>query len=150
MENFNTTDCPYYLLSRITLVITSALKRGFIKSGVHQVKPAYLGVLMSLWQNDGPRIIELGRQAGLEPSTMTGLLDRMAHDGLVIRQTDPSDRRALRIYLTDQGRRIQHPVTQTVERVLSTVFGGIPGSEIKKTKKLLRQVLAKAQEEFRQ
>ena len=33
------------------------------------VRPAYLGVLMSLWQEDGLRLAELGRRVALEPST---------------------------------------------------------------------------------
>ena len=85
-------ECPYYLISRVSLVVTSALKKGFANAGVEQVRPAYLCALMSLWQEDGLKVIELGKKAGLEPSTMTGLLDRMERDGLVSRTTDPRDR----------------------------------------------------------
>ena len=33
-------ECPYYLVSRATLVITSALKRALSEAGVGQVRPA--------------------------------------------------------------------------------------------------------------
>lgn len=138
----NPIECPYYLISRVTLVVTSALKKGFAEAGVEQVKPAYLGVLLSLWQEDGLQVARLGRRAGLEPSTMTGLLDRMERDGLAKRVADPRDRRAQRICLTTEGRNIQDTVTVVVDRILSNVFEGIPAEQIKAAKDILRQVLA--------
>lgn len=137
----NPIECPYYLISRVTLVVTSALKKGFAEAGVEQVKPAYLGVLLSLWQEDGLQVARLGRRAGLEPSTMTGLLDRMERDGLAKRVADPRDRRAQRICLTTEGRNIQDTVTVVVDRILSKVFEGIPAEQIKAAKDILRQVL---------
>jgi DNA-binding MarR family transcriptional regulator len=37
----------------------------------------------------------LARHAGLHPATMTGILDRLERDGWIIRERDPSDRRAV-------------------------------------------------------
>ena len=108
-------DCPYYLISRATLVATAALKRALADAGVGQIRPAYLGVLMSLWKKDGLKMVDLGRRAGLEPSTMTGLLDRMERDDLVVRVPDPDDRRAYRIQLTELGRHVEEPVHRVVE-----------------------------------
>ena len=140
-------DCPYYLISRVSLLVTAALKREFASSGVEQVKPAYLCVLMSLWQEDGLKVIELSKKAGLEPSTMTGLLDRMERDDLVARTTDLTDRRVLRIHLTKTGRHVRDPVLNVVDRVITEVFAGIPQEGIMQTKNLLRHVLANANEE---
>jgi DNA-binding MarR family transcriptional regulator len=142
-------ECPYYLISRVSLVVTSALKKEFAASGVEQVKPAYLCVLMSLWQDDGLKVIELGKRAGLEPSTMTGLLDRMQRDNLVTRTPDPHDRRVLRIYLTKIGQQVRDPVLKVIDKVLSEVFAGLAESDISQTKNLLRQVLANANEDNR-
>jgi DNA-binding MarR family transcriptional regulator len=98
------TDCPYYLITRASLVTTAHLKRKLAEAGAGQIRPSYLGVLLSLWREDGLRGVELGRRAGLEPSTMTGILDRMERDDLVARRPDPDDRRAHRIHLTGRGR----------------------------------------------
>jgi DNA-binding MarR family transcriptional regulator len=137
-------ECPYYLISRVSLVVTAALKKEFASSGIDQVKPAYLGVLMSLWQQDGLKVVELGKKAGLEPSTMTGLLDRMERDELLARTPDTHDRRVLRIYLTKTGRQVRDRVLKAVDRVFAQVFAGISESDIAQTKHLLRQVLANA------
>jgi DNA-binding MarR family transcriptional regulator len=146
MLETNPTDCPYYLISRVTLFVTSTLKRGFTDAGLTAVKPAYLGVLLTLWCEDGLKVIDLGRKSGLEPSTMTGLLDRMERDELLYREADPSDRRAQRIYLTTTGREVKMPVLRVVDKVLAGVFKGIAEKELHNTKDILQRVLANAQE----
>jgi DNA-binding MarR family transcriptional regulator len=37
----------------------------------------------------------LARRAGLHPATMTGILDRLERSGWIVRERDPSDRRAV-------------------------------------------------------
>ena len=138
------TDCPYYLITRTSLLVTSALKRELREAGVEKVRPAYLGVLMSLWREDRLNVGELGRRAGLEPSTMTGLLDRMERDGLVLREPDPADRRAHRIALTELGRGAAHPVTEVVGRALEKTLEGIAAEDLDRVKGILRRVLANA------
>ena len=134
-------DCPYYLISRATLAVTSLLKKGFNNKGVSTIKPAYLGVLLSLWSEDGLKANELGKRAGLEPSTMTGLLDRMERDGLVKREPDPNDRRAHRIHLTKEGVDAEVSATKVVSDTLEKVFSTISEEDIETTKNVLRTVL---------
>ncbi len=138
------TDCPYFLVSRATLAITTALKQALQKAGADKVRPAYLGVLMSLWFEDGVKAIDLCRRAGLEPSSMTGLLDRMERDGLVRRMADPGDRRAQRIHLTDEGRRMRRPVERVVNQTLDKALAGVDEEELGRVKTVLRRVLANA------
>ncbi|MBU8849008.1 MAG: MarR family transcriptional regulator [Desulfobacterales bacterium] len=134
-------DCPYYLLSRATLAVTSLLKKGFAEEGISTIRPAYLGVLLSLWDKDGLKANELGKRAGLEPSTMTGLLDRMERDGLVKRAPDPNDRRANRIHLTQEGVDAEVSATKVVSATLKKVFRTISKKDIETTKNLLRTIL---------
>ena len=136
------TECPYYLISRATLVVTAALKRDLASANAGHVSPAYLGVLMSLWNEDGLKVGELGRRAGLEPSTMTGLLDRMARDGLLERRADPNDRRAQRIHLTEPGRTARGPVSEVVNRTLDRMLEGVPDKDISHLKETLKRLLS--------
>jgi len=39
----------------------------------------------------------LARRAGLHPATMTGILDRLERRGWIVRERDPSDRRAVTV-----------------------------------------------------
>ena len=134
-------DCPYYLISRATLAVTSYLKKEFANEGIHTIKPAYLGVLLSLWNEDGLKANELGKRAGLEPSTMTGLLDRMERDGLVKRKPDPNDRRANRIHLTQGGVDAEVSATKIVSKTLEKAFFTIPKKDIETTKTVLHTIL---------
>jgi DNA-binding MarR family transcriptional regulator len=135
-------DCPYYLISRSTLAVTAELKQEFAVAGLEAVRPAYLGVLMSLWREDGLSAVELARRAGLEPSTMTGLLDRMERDKLLTRHADPGDRRAQRIYLTETGRSVRKPTLAVVNRTLARVLEGVPAGDLTRIKDTLRRILA--------
>jgi DNA-binding MarR family transcriptional regulator len=47
---------------------------------------------------------------GVDPPTVTRKVQQLEREGMVVRQTDPDDRRASRIRLTPAGRR-------TIERV---------------------------------
>jgi DNA-binding MarR family transcriptional regulator len=136
------SDCPYYLISRSTLAVTARLKQQFASAGLAGIRPSYLGVLMSLWREDGLTSAELGRRAGLEPSTMTGLLDRMERDHLVIRAAAPGDRRAQRICLTEFGRQVREPVLKAVDTTLGEVLEGVSEKDLARVKETLRLVLA--------
>ena len=46
---------------------------------------------------------ELGAMLGLAKSSLTGLVDRTERNGLVQREADPRDTRAVRVALTPQG-----------------------------------------------
>ncbi|MHB8771581.1 MAG: MarR family winged helix-turn-helix transcriptional regulator [Syntrophales bacterium] len=140
-------ECPYYLITRVSLGTTAAMKRGFAEAGIGFVRPAYLGSLMSLWREDGLRVVDLGRRAGLEPSTMTGLLDRMERDGLLVRRPDPADRRVLKIFLTETGARIRPTVIGIVDGTLMRVLSGVDVDEIDTLKGILRKVLVNVREE---
>ncbi len=137
-------DCPLYLISRSSLVVAWGLRRTLASSGMEQVRPAYLGVLLILWTGDGMRSVDLARRVGLEPSSMTGLLDRMERDGLLKRRADPDDRRAQRIYLTEVGREAEGPVNGVVDQAVREVLGDIPAEDVEHLSATLRQILDNA------
>ncbi|RJO63928.1 MAG: MarR family transcriptional regulator [Myxococcales bacterium] len=110
------------------------------------MKPAYMGVLWVLWIEDGIKSNELGRKAGLEPSTMTSLLDRMERDGLVERRDDPHDRRVQNIFLTTDGRAIKEPVLATMNDAMSRLFGDLPQKDLERMMGVLRKLLEKDKE----
>ncbi|MBP6990962.1 MAG: MarR family transcriptional regulator [Spirochaetes bacterium] len=110
---------------------------------------------MCLWKGDsldealgklgspgGMKIADLGRCAGLEPSTMTGVIDRMERDGLVRREDDPEDRRAQNVRLTDEGCRVRMDVVAVVDSALREAFGGIDAGALEGLKGVLRKVLS--------
>lgn len=157
MDYQSPENCPYHLISRAALAATAMLKKELDSRGITEVKPAYLGVLMCLWQGagmdevlgklgaeDGMKITDLGRCAGLEPSTMTGLLDRMERDGLAYRANDPHDRRALKIHLTERGAEIRNQIFETVDALDGDIFAGITPGQMETTRWVLQKILSNA------
>lgn len=70
--------------------------------GLTQQQGQLLCVLMSRPYGMG----ELGDVLNLAKSSLSGLVDRTARRGLVRRETDPSDSRAVRVAFTVEGRRL--------------------------------------------
>jgi DNA-binding MarR family transcriptional regulator len=61
---------------------------------------------------------QLGATLGLAKSSLTGLVDRTERNGLVRREQDPQDMRAVRVALTAQGRRLAEEFyVETCKRV---------------------------------
>lgn len=139
-------DCPFYLVSRVTLAAASFLKKGFELAGLSQVKPAYMGVLLALWQEDGLKVVELAQLVGLEPSTMTGLIDRMERDNLLFRAPDINDRRVQLICLSEAGKTIKPSAMAVVNQVMAEVFKGIAEKDLLHMMDLLRQILSNTDE----
>ena len=67
-------------------------------------------LLLQLWNRDGLMQSELARFMGIEPATVTRIIDRMTSSGWVERRKDSEDRRVSRVYLTPDGRALQQPV----------------------------------------
>src|SRR5688572_33510764 len=71
----------------------------------HEITPPQLFLLSCLEASDGQKPRDLAEQVCLDASSLTGLLDRTEKSGLIERRPDADDRRALRIHLTDAGRK---------------------------------------------
>jgi DNA-binding MarR family transcriptional regulator len=65
--------------------------------------PQYL-VMLALWQHGELSVKALSMLLQLDPGTLSPLIKRLEVAGLVRRDRDPRDERALAIALTDQGR----------------------------------------------
>ncbi len=70
----------------------------------HGITHAYTYFLMELYQQDGLTQSEMHKRIGIEQPTAVRTLDRMERDGLILREQNPTDRRALFIKLTDKGK----------------------------------------------
>jgi DNA-binding MarR family transcriptional regulator len=62
----------------------------------------------------------------LHPSTLTGVLKRLADHGLVERRPDPADGRRVRLRLTARGRAVDAVRGGTVESAVRRALGRLP------------------------
>jgi len=90
-----------YLMNRIMGRYNESLRKEMAQLGLTTPKARALAVLSV---NDGLLIRELSVYAVTEQSTLSRALDQLKADGHVRRESDPTDHRAVRIFITDAGR----------------------------------------------
>ncbi len=79
-------------------------------------------VLARLWELEGLNQKELAEKIHKDQANTTRILDKVVKKGWVRRLPSADDRRAYRIYLTDEGKRIvetTYPVVLTVKETLA-------------------------------
>lgn len=99
-------------------------------------------VLIELWQADGLRGGELACRLGVEPPTVTKMLRRLENCGLVERRPDPADARSFRVYLTEDGRALEGPVSRCWQRAEEKTLSGLDAAERRELGRLLAKVRA--------
>jgi DNA-binding MarR family transcriptional regulator len=86
-----------------------------------------------------PRTVsEIGVAAGVRPTTLTGVLDRLADKGLLTRAARTGDRRAVEISLTAAGARSAARVAQAFKGVEMRALDGVPEPAVKQTRRVLK------------
>jgi DNA-binding MarR family transcriptional regulator len=78
-------------------------------------------VLRALYQQDGQHASELARAVGRAATSFTPILDQLEDSGLVERRPDKQDRRAVLIYLTDEGKALRRRIRASAEGVEKVV-----------------------------
>lgn len=96
----------------------------------HDLTFSQFVTLKKLGMSDGHISVgDLARAAELNPGAMTRLLDKLEEKGLIVRASDPTDRRALRIQLTDAGRAIFNECSACSDRVRERALAGMDAAE---------------------
>ncbi|MED4228295.1 MarR family transcriptional regulator [Neobacillus cucumis] len=86
----------------INKAINKLIKIDAEKLGITAVQ---LKALYRINYNPNMSLGELAEKLKLTNSTVSGVIDRLVHHGLVEREIPPGDRRTVSIQLTDEGRR---------------------------------------------
>lgn len=88
--------------------------------------------LKTLKERDGPcRMSDLAAMRFHSPASMTGIVDRLIHLGLVERGSDANDRRVILLSLTEQGTAILASIDKTVQGMMRRFFESMPEKDRK-------------------
>ncbi|MWJ30650.1 MarR family transcriptional regulator [Saccharibacillus sp. WB 17] len=115
-------------------------------AGRKQSEGMLLMVLRSRVDHGEPGIMvsEISRILDVASPTVTQLIKGLESDGLVVRGSDPSDRRAVRISLTDEGVR----VTDSFIREMESMVGGLTDHLGEEDTRTLVQLLNRTHDYF--
>jgi len=87
-------------------------------------------VLRALFAEDGQHASQLANGVGRAATSFTPNLDKLQDKGYIERLPDPSDRRAVRIYLTQKAKDEQHRILKLAEELDMQIAELLPQQEI--------------------
>ncbi len=120
-------ECINFLLTNAQNTVFTYFKREL--SGL-DVTPIQYATLKCLWEEDGQMPSQLAETLNLDSSTVTGILSRLEDKGLIKRSFRMDDRRKVIVHLTDNGRSLEQPVNEIIERLNEEVTAGLSAEDM--------------------
>ncbi|MEW5869314.1 MAG: MarR family transcriptional regulator [Chloroflexota bacterium] len=128
-----------FLIGKIHLLGDRILARKLRHHNV-EINPAQGRIMFVLWRQDGIPISELARQAGLEKSTLTSMLDRLEQMGYLRRVRSPHDRRQVLIQRTEQDLGWQDVYIEVSQEMSRLFYRGFSEEEIERLENYLERL----------
>lgn len=137
MENTN----GGFLITHIKQIQGRIFERLLAEEGIHEFNGAQGRILFVLWEQDGIPIRTLSEKTGLAKTTLTSMLDRLETAGHIRRIDDPSDRRSVKIALTQKAKGLRARYDHVSAEMNSIFYKGFTDEEIFAFEESLRKVL---------
>jgi len=103
------------------------------------------GVLEALLHKGPMPVNTIGSRIGLTSGSITAAVDRLVDKRLVERRSDPADRRARVVYLTDSGRDLISKAFSEHEAAMDLATSGLSAAERAQAIELLKKLGFRAQ-----
>jgi len=129
------------LISQIKQVQGRIFEKLLIKAGIEEFNGPQGRILYVLWQEDNLPIVELSKRTGLAKTTLTSMLDRLENSGFLTRVFDKSDRRRVRIAITDMARSMRDKYNQVSDDMNKIFYKGFSEDEILQFESYLEKIL---------
>ena len=98
-------------------------------------------VLSALHKSPGLTQGELGKTLGLDKTTLMSQLDRLERSGLVVRHSDPRDRRLRIPVITEDGEALRAKVAAACDTVETSALSGLEKDEIQGLRRMLFAII---------
>jgi DNA-binding MarR family transcriptional regulator len=128
-------------------VVTALVRSSFLVNAVYAESGREYGLtpqqgqLLCVLMAQPYGMSDLGGVLGLAKSSLTGLVDRCAQRGLVRREPDPQDARAVRVALTAEGSMLAEDFYAETCRRIETLSAGLGDADRGTLAALLGQVV---------
>ena len=104
------------------------------------IKFAYILILCQICTLKNPTMGELGDSSGFHLSSLTRITDKLVERGLVAREADASDRRVVRIRITDEGSQIVEKFETARKKKVKSVLMRLTSRERKDLIRVLQDI----------
>jgi DNA-binding MarR family transcriptional regulator len=99
-------------------------------------------LLLALERHPNENQVFYAERLEIEPITLTRIVDRLEDAGWIERQSDPADRRARILHLTDKSRSIVIALRASVEALFDEMLGGFDPAERETFALMLERIAA--------
>lgn len=106
----------------------------------HEVTSEQWSALARLCEEEGISQKELAARVSKDQTNITRILDQLQRKGLIIRQTNPEDRRSFLLSVTPEGKRIYEKIAPLEEQVIAMAIEGLDSEDVNRLKELLRHI----------
>mgnify|MGYP001767392857 CR=1 FL=1 len=112
-------DAILFILSKANQKVYGTFKARLTPYGMTPMQGL---VLHALYEEEDLSAGELGKRLVLDSATLSGVLDRMADGGWIVKNTAKADRRVLSITLSDKSRQMREEFVRDTEKLNQEVL----------------------------
>ncbi|MCZ4282690.1 MarR family transcriptional regulator [Kiloniella laminariae] len=113
-----------------TTRFVEARLREFLRDKYDTTLPRF-DVMAALYRSaDGLKMSELSKLLLVSNGNVTGIIERLVTDALVLRVNVEGDRRAMLVCLTDQGRKVFEEMAREHEALINDLFADLDGEDL--------------------
>lgn len=105
-----------------------------------QLSPPEAFLLETVVRRQPVTMSEICRASGTQPSTMTGVVDRLVRRGILTRESSPDDRRVVLVRLTELGARLHAQHVQFFQEFAANLLALLSTDERRLLVDLLERV----------
>ncbi|CAM3043396.1 MarR family transcriptional regulator [Paenibacillus sediminis] len=98
-------------------------------------------ILLLLWENDGLSQSELSAKLGKDKTNIARMVLNLEQKGLIRRVSDENDRRLLKVFLTEKGRKFEEQVIPVIDDFNDQVLQGISEEELNAVRRVLAKLI---------
>lgn len=133
--------CPDDYLSRWFSVL-HRLSVSYIYHGLKELKigSGQILFLLELYYDDGVSQEELSSYLNIDGANTARAIKKLEQEGYIVREKDPQDRRAYKIYLTDQAIKIKPKIFELISNWEATLTQDLTRREQVDFARLLKRV----------
>lgn len=95
----------------------------------------------SLDQCTGISSPELAKNMGLSPSRISRVIEKLVVDGYLDRNIDKTDRRAITLCLTDEGKKIRAEIDKNRQECEARLLNVLPQSDVEKFREIISKMI---------
>jgi DNA-binding MarR family transcriptional regulator len=130
-------DCILFLLSKAYQKTFGNFKRRLQEYGLTPVQSL---VLMTISEEEGLSAGEIGKRLVLDNATLSGVLDRLADGGWIIKTTADDDKRLLQIYLTPKAKEMAGVILKERDGLNEDILSPLKQEEKLLLKRMLKDL----------